>query len=181
MVHSTVSSFYYAPEIRRETRLTDFIGFERIHCITFGTPPISLLPLTKPVTRRYHKSLFLSFVNEGDPVPRADKAYVRSLLNLFTSLAPGASGALSILPYVPKAKFGLKLPRRLKPPKTSDTSPTLVPPTWIWKVPPGALSNAGRLVVLRAQSHGTTAGRGDEENVRAEITTDSELREVVFG
>ncbi|KAL8823927.1 MAG: hypothetical protein Q9191_005433, partial [Dirinaria sp. TL-2023a] len=48
--------------------------FKRIHCLTFGAPPVSLLPLTKPTTERVRKSLFLSFINEGDPVPRADKA-----------------------------------------------------------------------------------------------------------
>src|SRR5690242_553904 len=52
--------------------------FKRIHCITFGTPPVSLIPLSKPddlENRPYlKKSLFLSFLNEGDPVARADKA-----------------------------------------------------------------------------------------------------------
>lgn len=40
------------------------------------------------------------------------------------------------------------------------------------------LSNAGRLVVLREMQndHG-----GPEENIRAELTTDAQLREVVFG
>jgi len=47
-------------------------------------------------------------------------------------------------------------------------------------VPPAALSNAGRLVVLRSADDGRggdTAG----DDVRAEITYDQELREVVFG
>ena len=43
----------------------------------------------------------------------------------------------------------------------------------IWKVPPGSLSNAGRLVALRASQNGN--------DVRAEITTDQQLRGVVFG
>ncbi|ROV91119.1 hypothetical protein VSDG_07843 [Cytospora chrysosperma] len=49
--------------------------FRRVHCVTFGAPPVSLLPLRKPEGRpELSKSLFLSFVNEGDPVARADKA-----------------------------------------------------------------------------------------------------------
>ncbi len=44
----------------------------------------------------------------------------------------------------------------------------------IWKVPPGVLSNAGRLVVLRVNG-------GFEDDVEAQITTDAQLREVVFG
>lgn len=48
-------------------------------------------------------------------------------------------------------------------------------------MPPGVLSNAGRLVVLRARQNTNTAASGNEDDVTAEITTDSELREVVFG
>lgn len=48
-------------------------------------------------------------------------------------------------------------------------------------MPPGVLSNAGRLVVLRAGQSTNMAASGDEDNMAAQITTDSELREVVFG
>lgn len=118
-------------------------GFKRIHCISFGAPPISLLPLTKPLPLRRgrSKSLFLAFINEGDPVPRADKAYVRSLLDLY--LSP-------------------------------------LPPSRIWPVPPGTLSNAGSLVLLRASGRAEDPN-ADEDNVNAMLTTDAQLREVVFG
>ena len=62
--------------------------FKRVHCVTFGAPPISLLPLSKPNERRLQKSVFLSFVNEGDPVARAEKAYVLSLVQLLAAPAP---------------------------------------------------------------------------------------------
>lgn len=63
---------------------------------------------------------------------------------------------------------------------------------WVWKVPPGTLSNAGRLVVLRAGGDGAGVGAGggvsgagadtsSEDNIRAELTTDEQLRDVVFG
>lgn len=48
-------------------------------------------------------------------------------------------------------------------------------------MPPGALSNAGRLIVLRAKQNNSATASGNEDDVTAEITTDSELREVVFG
>lgn len=48
----------------------------------------------------------------------------------------------------------------------------------VWRVPAGALSNAGRLVVLREYKNSST---GVEEDVKAEITCDQELRGVVFG
>lgn len=63
--------------------------FKRVHCVTFGAPPVSLLPLAKPEGRSdLKKSLFLAFVNEGDPVARADKAYIKSLLELFSAPVP---------------------------------------------------------------------------------------------
>ena len=143
-------------------------GFKRIHCITFGAPPVSLLPLSKPPKLRYKKSLFLSFINEGDPVPRADKAYVRSLLALYASPAPGASCLGSLLPVKTTTTFAL-LPGAHRKPQTVAS----VPP--VWKVPPGTLSNAGRLVVLR------TVHLRMEDDVMAEVTSDEELRSVVFG
>jgi len=137
--------------------------FKRIHCLTFGTPPISLLPLTKPPTPRHKKSLFLSFINEGDPVPRADKAYIRSLLRLYASPSPNSPCSTVPLPL-------LKPCKRPKP-KRTQSAPVVGPKDWIWEVPEGTLSNAGRLVVLRD-------GKG---GVKAETTCDQELRRVVFG
>lgn len=157
--------------------------FKRIHCLTFGTPPVSLLPLTKPSEPRLKKSLFLSFVNEGDPVPRADKSYIRSLLSLYASPAPGeqSNDAQKALPIVPatteRPKHGMAWPGRAKCPKAkrANSAPavtTVARPKVVWKVPPGTLSNAGKLVVLRGNR---------EEDVRAEVTCDAEMREVVFG
>lgn len=144
-------------------------GFKRIHCLTFGTPPISLLPLRKPPTPRHKKSLFMSFINEGDPVPRADKAYTRSLLKLYASPAPGTSCIASI----PALK-----PRKNKRAKAKTADYALAAPTttrtYIWKLPQGTLSNAGRLVVLRENS-------SIKDDVKAEITSDEQLRTVVFG
>lgn len=67
--------------------------FKRVHCVTFGSPPVSLLPLTKPDTPRYNKYQFMSFVNEGDPVARAEKAYMRSLVDLLSSAPPNLRAA----------------------------------------------------------------------------------------
>ena len=70
------------------TELSDLRGwYRRVHCVTFGSPPVSLLPLRKAALDG-KKSMFLSFVNEGDPVTRADRAYVKSLVELLASPAP---------------------------------------------------------------------------------------------
>ncbi|KAI1637562.1 Alpha/Beta hydrolase protein [Biscogniauxia mediterranea] len=85
--------------------------FKRVHCITFGAPPVSLLPLQKPPSPELRRSQFLSFVNEGDPVARADKAYVKSLLELFAAPPPAPGGvpskeAAALLPPPPSSKHG---------------------------------------------------------------------------
>jgi Lipase (class 3) len=156
--------------------------FKRVHCVTFGAPPVSILPLSKPPGRetKLKSYLFLSFINEGDPVTRADKAYVRSLLELYGRPAPRA--AL----YAPAtmndklassskmrvgSRFWIIKKQRL------PTQPAVDRPfsKEVWNVPPATLSNAGRLVLLRTPSNGRN------EDVRALITTDEQLRRVVFG
>lgn len=154
--------------------------FKRVHCVTFGTPPVSLLPLQKPSSQQrpeLKKSLFLSFVNEGDPVARADKAYVKSLLDLFATPVPAlaaktvasmalekskcASSTVSLLQPSPRnkkssnslvsAKSG-KLGKAIASKSKVDLahSPEEAYTGPIWNVPPSTLSNAGRLVVLRS-------------------------------
>ncbi len=150
--------------------------FKRVHCVTFGTPPVSLLPLNKPSDARLHKSMFLSFINEGDPVPRADKAYMRSLLNLYSSPAPRTSSGSSPSPQ-PNRPSPLGVWKKPRPQKAAREPPRT---RAIWPVPPCALSNAGELVLLR-----TTAANNPsstvEDSVVACTTSDQQLRGIVFG
>ena len=160
--------------------------FKRVHCITFGTPPVSLLPIGKPIDRHLRKSLFLSFINEGDPVTRADKAYARSLLELYTSPAPSQAPCILGLPAGRSSAIGTPTPAlgpakparpwlaRSRPAAAVRGSSKTKP---VWNVPPAALSNAGRLVLLRAHPRGRDGG----ETVRAFLTNDQQLRGVVFG
>jgi hypothetical protein len=192
-----VASLLYCHMLAREvkTELNILTGcFKRIHCITFGTPPISLLPLQKPdpYSHRMKKSLFLSFINEGDPVPRADKAYVRSLIDLYTSPAPRTpvvtnNPFLSLLSdhnnISTSNLLGKKKKHRLKP--TNHSTTVLHDPYGyssapaIWPVPPAALSNAGRLVLLRVPFNNGQSNNPEE--VVACTTSDDELRGVIFG
>lgn len=176
-VISSLTNSYSSPLFADITRL----GFKRIHCITFGTPPISLLPIQKPADNRFRKSVFLSIINEGDPVPRADKAYIRSLLNLYSTPSPS--------PPTPVTKPIQSNPiKPWKRCKAAKRPPAPVSPmaSAIWKVPPATLSNAGRLVLLRrltdcsARSNNHN-GHEEESNIVACVTTDEELRGVVFG
>lgn len=150
--------------------------FKRVHCVTFGAPPVSLLPLSKPASQKYRKSLFFSFMNEGDPVVRAEKAYVRSLVDLLSSPLPNPPKAR--VPLAAKSSYSrlqnsiskldltlskldltnpsggyISNPLRPKPSHLTFSEP--VPPrqaghvSRIWPVPMATLSNAGRLVVMR--------------------------------
>ncbi|KAI0005670.1 alpha/beta-hydrolase [Xylariaceae sp. FL0662B] len=95
-IASLLFSHMLATSKAAASELNNLTGcFKRVHCITFGTPPVSLFPLQKPDRSEFKKFLFLSFVNEGDPVARADKAYVRSLLELFAAPAPAPAPAPS--------------------------------------------------------------------------------------
>ncbi|KAI9893718.1 MAG: hypothetical protein M1814_005934 [Vezdaea aestivalis] len=148
-----------------DTELTQLARrLKRVHCITFGAPPVSLLPLQKPSGRANAKSLFLSFINEGDPVPRADKAYVHSLLNLYATPAP-----LSLPGSTPASASSAALVPFNKPKPPS-------PP--VWMVPPATLSIGGRIVLLRGNN---STPRGEESVVRAFVLDDELLRGVMFG
>lgn len=207
-----VAALLYAHMLALQTQselshLTSF--FKRVHCITFGAPPVSLLPLQKPDVARHRKSLFYSFINEGDPVPRADKAVVKSLLKLYSSPAPSAnescvaslatsvsklnlvasntSQATLLPPSSPPIKKSRKFAKpsktSLKSNNTATTTSTTVSTSAIWPIVPCALSPAGRLVVLR-ERHGGMSGvgaGGREEEIEAVTVDDGVLREVVYG
>ncbi|KAH6850429.1 Alpha/Beta hydrolase protein [Chaetomium sp. MPI-CAGE-AT-0009] len=172
--------------------------FKRIHCITFGTPPVSLVPLAKPsdyLSRpQLRKSVFLSFVNEGDPVTRADKAYVKSLLELFAAPAPrtGADSRKleSSRSDSKKSRRGSKASSKAASTTsmTSTSSRSSKPAGPVWNVPPSTLSCAGRVVVLRSGDPKARLRRGKttveerlHEGVVAQIVTDEQLRGVVWG
>lgn len=149
-----------------KSELTDLRGFFRhIHCVTFGAPPVSLLPLQKPKTKAMQKSLFLSFINEGDPVARADWAYLKCLMELYATPGPSplkaakakasSSGDQKALKGILKGgKSASTLAvnktrpsagsRTISAPSTSNTDSGPV-----WPVPRGTLSSAGKIVLLR--------------------------------
>ena len=170
--------------------LTGF--FKRVHCITFGAPPVSVRALKKPEDIRHRKSLFYSFINEGDPIPRADKNMLRSLLKLYTTPAPNASALASAVASMSKlntphtvapaslpTKSRIRLMRPLKASletgvnSASNASITAAP---TWPIPPSTLSPAGRIVVLRQM-----AGSRSEDDVEAVTADDEMLRKVVYG
>ncbi|KAI6781152.1 Phospholipase-like protein [Emericellopsis cladophorae] len=174
-----VASLLYAHMLaatkKAESELNILTGsFKRVHCVTFGTPPISLLPIMKPERKALKNSVFLSFVNEGDPVTRADKAYVKSLLELLGQPAPDTKHRLKEM----KSLSHLK----------SKASHARLEGRPVWPVPVCTLSNAGRIVVLRSakSSDGAPKDRMTirdrlDEGVVASVCTDDQLRGLIWG
>ncbi|KAH7032749.1 Alpha/Beta hydrolase protein [Microdochium trichocladiopsis] len=164
--------------------LTSF--FKRVHCVTFGAPPISIRPLEKPNRLDLRKSLFLSFINEGDPVTRADRAYVKSLFELFAAPTPKDKP--------PRSSSGTKTSSKSSDRKSSSSkqsssqsSSSSKRTNTVWKVPACTLSNAGRLVVLRSGNPDARVRRTKtveerlNEGVVAQVVTDEQLRDVIWG
>lgn len=197
-----VASLLYAHMLSEsvQSELNILTGcFKRVHCITFGAPPVTLLPLQKPDTAdgRLRKCLFHSFINEGDPVVRAERAYVKSLVDLLSQPVPSAdtlapmsskpskplkspTSALNLL-NASVSRLDLSLNHTKKNPLYKLSRSNLHLPggaasnkLW-WEPPPATLSNAGRLVVLRIPAGGRNA------NVTASIVKDEQLRQVMFG
>ncbi|KAF7591441.1 hypothetical protein BBP40_001543 [Aspergillus hancockii] len=143
--------------------------FKSIHCVTFGAPPVSVRPLFPRKSAVTFDSMFYAFVNEGDPVPRAEKPYVTSLLNLYVQPAPFSLGTSRTYPFVS---------RKTKPA--------------VWRVPPPTLSLAGNVVLLRKQcrdplsmhsnlpSAGQDPTNGKEEIEACQVPHEI-LKEVIFG
>ncbi|KAI5791809.1 hypothetical protein DFH27DRAFT_200229 [Peziza echinospora] len=86
--------------------------FHSIQCITFGAPPF-LTPFpdaSVKLTMQDPSNHLLSFINEGDPVPRADPAYLKTLLHMYSlPRPPTTSGNLLLLPPMPLQPPGILL------------------------------------------------------------------------
>ncbi|KZF21655.1 alpha/beta-hydrolase [Xylona heveae TC161] len=224
-----VASLLYAHMLAQNVNSElDFVKncFQCIHCITFGAPPVSQKPITKPDqptvlnnsvpatssinSGKSHRqpphipwlneSLFLSFINEGDPVVRADKAYVRSLVDLYLTPIPAALGGTCVADIVQPVANTLRLNRLPKLPSSLDlrissgsTHPHRQPPnarmsqtrvrTLTWQLPPPLLCNAGMPVLLR-DDKGGSLNDSQENSIHAYaayVISTQQLRGVVFG
>ncbi|KAF1917366.1 Alpha/Beta hydrolase protein [Ampelomyces quisqualis] len=194
-----VASLLYAHMMSNkiESELSYLTGFfKRVHCITFGAPPISLRALQKPQDKRHGKSLFFAFINEGDPIPRADKAFVKSLIKLYTSPVPTPSAIASSITSMsklnllqppasspPKSKLKSSfVPRLTRPSKSSlqtTTTPSSTSTAPKWEIPPCTLMPAGKLVILRPQVG--VHSRNGQDLIEAVIADSETFRKVVYG
>lgn len=141
--------------------------FKRIHCFTFGSPPVSILPLDKPANPKFNKWLFYTFINEGDPIARAEKPYIRSLINLYKTPAPQTPSSGINLPM----KFSLLGGKDRRQAEKAKSS------TAVWKTPAPNLMLAGCLILLR----GSKDNPKDKNYAEACLIRNEDLTGVVFG
>ena len=59
------------------------VDFREVNCVTFGTPPIASLPLHSSQGISSNPGLFLSIINEGDPVPQAQEEFIKTLIDVY--------------------------------------------------------------------------------------------------
>lgn len=185
-VAALLYSHMYSSSKGAQSELSLLAGaFKRIHCITFGSPPVSLLPLAKPDTSKLRKSVFMAFVNEGDPVTRADKAYVKSLIELLAAPDPKAKSTSDKVVRKEKSRLTLSKKARLAS-KSSDalSKPETRAPSW--RVPNCTLSLAGRIVVLRTREPRKGGDKRTLEDrmkdgVVAHTAGDGDVRGVIWG
>ena len=96
-----IAQMFYAMSFSRNTRLSKVVAgkllsislkrrkilniqdLDNIHCITFGTPPVA----TTPIYSFTDSSLFLSIINEGDPVTLAQEEYLKTLISVYVMSA----------------------------------------------------------------------------------------------
>ena len=184
-----------APEA--ESELNTLAGyFQRVHCIIFGAPPVSLVPLLKPERPELEESLFLSFLNEGDPVARGETVYLKSLLEFFASPAPVSASSRSQSRSNSQLTWEEDHEDDGEKGKKTTAAELAVPvpppaPLPIWKVPTAVLCNAGHIVVMRSREPGTlpsssSGGRKTVTDLLAEGVTaatcrEDQLRGVLFG
>lgn len=157
-----------------ESELNILTGcFKRVHCVTFGTPPLTFLPLQNPAGRRYERNVFMTFANEGDPIVRVDRQYLSTLTRIIAAPAPISSSTSS---------QGLRQKVSRTVLKASTHAGGMIVPMR-WEVPPATLSNAGRMVLLRekpAKRHAVEAVQVTDEDLRGVIFGDPEMHQMTL-
>ena len=161
-----VASLLYAHMLSKtvESELTVLAGaFRRIHCVTFGAPPVSLLTLSVPHEGKNDRNQFIAFANEGDLVVRADRAYLTSLIRLLAAPAPAQSTRTRLRDKMSRQQLH------------GHSAAPAYSPAPVWSVPEATLSNAGRLVLLRERPN------CPHHTPEAVLISEEEIRDVVFG
>ncbi|OCK76081.1 alpha/beta-hydrolase [Lepidopterella palustris CBS 459.81] len=138
----------------------------RLSVITFGAPPIfsrDIHPVFSNIpSGLIGRGVLWSIINEGDPIPRADDAYIRVLLR-FVQKTDAASTPASL--PAPTNRFLSFTQRGSSKPRQ--------------QLPPLSLHALGTLIVLR-DANADAADLDAEEDLRAEVLRRQELETLLF-
>jgi hypothetical protein len=141
-----------------------------------------MIPLQSSRDMSQRGNIFLAFANEGDPIIRADRDVVKSLVKLYVSPTPKVQATPIKPPGIKRRKSSRwlcmgdqdsedELEDSELPTRTNSPSKDL-----IWHVPQWTLKPAGRLVLLRERIDGL-----GPEDIEACHVNDRMLESVVFG
>lgn len=126
--------------------------FSSIHLITFGAPPVTTpsIPLPSYLPSASTNAACYAIINEGDPIPRADDAYIDALLRLFVCI-PSAS------PAAPASNVSAST---ISSPASQLSSTQLgnsERPGLRYDLPKAQLRNAGQVLLLRRRDSASSA------------------------
>ncbi|CAM1503554.1 Fc.00g011450.m01.CDS01 [Cosmosporella sp. VM-42] len=108
------------------------LSFVDLSLVTFGSPPITSINVTELAKRQHRVEHVLAFVNEFDLVPRLDRSYMLSLVDLYRS-------SYGLPPTSPDDSSDPQLQRGEGPGGTE------------WKLPSPDYHIVGDIVVLRSK------------------------------
>jgi hypothetical protein len=108
------------------------VARSKLSLITFGSAPTTTLPIRMPDLRHSHPNIgpTLAILNEYDMVPRADRSYIRSIVDLYRTA------------------------RGLAPIHTPPLNPHSESKALAWPLPPPQYHLVGDIIVLRLRLSG---------------------------
>jgi len=147
--------------------------------VSFGAPPITQ-PDMNPTIMASDSSfarncgLVLSMINEYDLVPRADQAYIRSLVDLYRSIYS--------LPPIPddtakESSTNFVIPRLSFESRSDDTEKRIQK---VWSLPKPVYWHIGKLVVLKVKLANKKETEDDEWILNASVVTPQNFARLLF-
>ncbi|KAI9158138.1 Lipase class 3 [Paramyrothecium foliicola] len=155
----------------------------KISLVTFGSAPVISSDLTEAIAKHSNVGFALAFVNEYDIVPRADRLYIRSLVNLYRS----RYGLPSVAAGVRTGKDSDLVLSEPSSPATSSSDQQSSILRENWDLPSPTYQVIGEIVVLQLRvsrastSHDESGTRAlPSANVRATKITHTEFGGLLF-
>lgn len=152
---SSTQSLYSQPAPHTSSSLEKLSSkFSLVHLITFGAPPVTAPSIQLSLDRSSASSnpVCYAIINEGDPIPRADDAYIDALLRLFVYVPPTTQTSLAS--NTPASTLS-SLNYQISATQLGSSEQTSLK----YDLPKPQLRNAGKILLLRAGGSTSSASR----------------------